>query len=142
MTRKMLTTAQSIVYLDEVLYHYFIRSGSVTTRENLDCNVEILAAMQDVLEWFQAHGLFERYADELCKLCIDNVLYDASTRILKVVPQHPLLDAFLNFTTQFFPSYRANPYLRTYSKKKKLILSLIGKRQYRAVHLLFCMAQR
>ena len=139
MTRKMLTAAQSVLFIPDILYLYRQHEGSVTKRA-LDANVEIIDALDDVLSWFQARGLFDQYRDELCKLCVDNVLYDPSVRILKAVPEHALLPKLLAFTRQYFPDYRHNPYLKGYSARKKLVLSLLGKKQYRAVYLLFSAA--
>ena len=97
-------------------------------------------AIDDVLTWYQARGLFEQYENELGKLCVDNVLYDASVRILKAQSAHPLLPQLLDFTAARVPDYRHNPYLKGYPARKKLVLSLLGKKQYRAVHLLFAAA--
>ena len=52
----------------------------------------------------------------------------------------PLLPQLLDFTAARFPDYRHNPYLKGYPARKKLVLSLLGKQQYRAVHLLFAAA--
>ena len=113
--------------------------GSVTKRA-LDANAEIMDAIDDVLTWYQARGLFKQYENELGKLCVDNVLYDASVRILKAQSTHPLLPQLLDFTAARFPDYRHNPYLKGYPARKKLVLSLLGKKQYRAVHMLFAAA--
>ena len=51
-----------------------------------------------------------------------------------------LLPQLLDFTAARFPDYRHNPYLKGYPARKKLVLSLLGKKQYRAVHLLFAAA--
>ena len=139
MTRKMLTAARSVVILPDVLYLYRQHAGSVTKRA-LDANAEIMDAIDDVLTWYQARGLFEQYENELGKLCVDNVLYDASVRILKAQSTHPLLPQLLDFTAARFPDYRHNPYLKGYPARKKLVLSLLGKKQYRAVHMLFAAA--
>lgn len=139
MTRKMLTAARSVFILPDVLYLYRQHAGSVTKRA-LDANAEIMDAIDDVLTWYQARGLFEQYENELGKLCVDNVLYDASVRILKAQSTHPLLPQLLDFTAARFPDYRHNPYLKGYPARKKLVLSLLGKKQYRAVHMLFAAA--
>ena len=52
----------------------------------------------------------------------------------------PLLPQLLDFTAARFPDYRHNPYLKGYPARKKLVLSLLGKKQYRAVHMLFAAA--
>ena len=70
------------------------------TKRALDANAEIMDAIDDVLTWYQARGLFEQYENELGKLCVDNVLYDASVRILKAQSTHPLLPERLNLPLQ------------------------------------------
>ncbi len=114
--------------------------SSPVTKRALDANAEIMDAIDDVLTWYQARDLFKQYENELGKLCVDNVLYDASVRILKAQSTHPLLPQLLDFTAARFPDYRHNPYLKGYPARKKLVLSLLGKKQYRAVHILFAAA--
>lgn len=136
MTRKMLTQAKSIVLIPERLYRYEVREGSVTTRRNMDTNAEIIGTLSDVLQWFREKELFGRYQHELCCLCLNN-LYDACVRIVKVDPEHPLLERLLAFAAGEFPDYRKNPYVRAWPAKRKLVLSLLEKRHFRAAQMLF-----
>lgn len=136
MTRKMLTQAESIVLIPNLLYRYLIREGSVTTRRNLDTNAEIIDTMQDVLDWFRKAELFDQYRDELCCLCLNN-MYDACVRIVKADPTHPLTETLLDFAAQQFPDYRSTTYVRAWSKKRKLILSLLEKHHYNAARAIF-----
>lgn len=136
MTRKMLTQAESIVQIPDALYRYLIREGSVTTRRNLDTNAEIIDALGDVIAWFREQGLFEQYREELCCLTLDNV-YDACVRIVKADPTHPLPDRLMAFARTEFPDYRDTKYVRAWPEKRRLILSLLEKKRYRAANLLF-----
>lgn len=136
MTRKMLTQADSIVQIPDALYRYLIREGSVTTRRNLDTNAEIMDALGDVIVWFREQELFAEYRDELCCLTLDNV-YDACVRIVKADPTHPLPDQLMAFVRREFPNYRDTKYVHAWPEKRRLILSLLEKKRYRAANLLF-----
>ena len=136
MTRKMLTAAQSVVILPDVLYLYRQHEGSVTKRA-LDANAEIMDAIDDVLTWYQARGLFERYYNELSRLAVDHVLLAASVRVLRVDPESELLGRFQDYVQAQFPDYLDNPLLAQLSRSHKLILRLLRQRKYRTVRALF-----
>lgn len=136
MTRKMLTQATSMVLIEDALYRYIIHEGSITTSRNLDGNAEIMDALGDVLSWFHDHQLFDRYYDELCCLCLNNI-YDACVRIVKADPKHPLTEKLMAFAENWFPQYRQSSYVRGWSAKRRLVLTLLEKRQYRAAQMLF-----
>ncbi len=137
MTRKMLAAAESVVVLPDTLYRYYLHEGSVTARKDPAHNREIIGAIDEVLQWYRDKGLFDEYRKELCKLCVDNVFYDAAVRVLKATPSHPLLAELWTFTETNFPEFWNNPYLRTYSRKKRLIMRMLMRRRYRCIHLLF-----
>lgn len=135
LTRKLVALAKTIEVLPDTPYLYQYHPGSVTHREQLDTNREIMTSLDSVLSWYKAQGLFDIYRDELCRLCVDNVLYNPSIRILKVVSNHPLLSELLAFTRKWFPDYRKCPYLAQDPVKHKIILTLLAHRLYFPAHL-------
>ncbi len=136
MTRKMLTQASSVVLIEDALYRYVIHEGSITTSRNLNGNAEIMDALGDVLSWFHDHKLFDTYHDELCCLCLNNI-YDACVRIVKADPKHPLTEKLMAFAENWFPQYKQSSYIRRWPAKRKLVLTLLENRQYRAAQMLF-----
>ena len=119
------------------LYHYLQRPGSIMSNQNLERNREILEAFDDLLGWYQAQGLQERYAKELCALTVEHVLLAASVRVARADPRHPLLEAFRAYTDKTFPEWEHNSYLRTLPKPKTLALWLIKGRHYKTLSQLF-----
>ncbi len=114
-------------------YLYLMRSGSITNSAKLSRNLEIIDAVDDLLGYYRACGLYETYRAQLDYVAFYNMFLTASVRVCRadaassVLPQ--LRDAFL----QRFPAYAQNPYIRTMSKKHRLLTKLLLTGQYRAV---------
>ena len=103
----------------------------------LDKNKEIIDAFEDVISWYKKKGLFEKYRDVLCRLCIDHVYLAASVRILRADARHPLLKELRSYLRKEFPDYKKNPYLAELSGARKLAYKLLEIKQYRVLSLLF-----
>lgn len=134
---KLFAAAESIVTVKEEYYRYLQRSGSIMHSSNIGRNSEIIDALEDVIAWYKARGLFDKYRDTLCRLCIDHVYIAASVRVLRADSKHPLLKTFREYLTAAFPDYRANPYIKSLPKTKRLVYFLLEKKMYRTVALLF-----
>lgn len=136
-TTKLFALAESIVTIEDNLYLYLQRSGSIMHSAKLDRNREIIDAFQDLLGWYKENGLFEKYRDELCRLAIDHVYLAASVRILRSDTKHPLLKEFAGYLKKEFPDYKKNPYLSSLTKPRKLVFRLLEMKQYKLLALLF-----
>jgi glycosyltransferase involved in cell wall biosynthesis len=136
-TPKLLAAADRVVFLSYVGYDYLSRTGSITKNQNADRNQEILWAFDDLLPYFQEQGLFERYRQELCYLTLFHAYLTASVRVLLIDRKHPLLGEFRDYLNKWFPDYRRCKYLPRLSRVHKLLLSLLEKRMYGLVALLF-----
>ena len=136
-TPKLLAEARQVVYLDYVGYNYFSRTGSITKNQNAARNREIVEAFDDLLPWFQRQGLFEKYRQELCYLVVYHADLTASVRVLLIDKKHPLLGELRAYLERWFPDWRQCPYLSRMSRAHRLLLSLLGKKRYGLVALLF-----
>ena len=136
-TTKLLAHSKQVVYIENVLYNYLMREGSITKNVNADRNSEILEAFEDILSYFKANKLYEIYRDELCFLTIFHLYITASVRVLMVDPKHSLLGKFSDYMKKNFPTYRSCKYLFELDRNKKLILTLLEKKMYRTIRLLF-----
>lgn len=133
-TPKLLSRCERIVYLDEILYDYLQRAGSITNSIKLDRNEEILWALDDLLAYF---GKGASVACYLERLAVDHVLLAASVRVARADPRSPLLQRFRNYMEENFPDYMKNPTLSDLPRAKKLALFLVRKRLYSLLRLLF-----
>lgn len=136
-TTKLFALANSIFTVEDCFYRYFQRTGSIMNSGFLERNQEILEAFDDILCWFEAQGLLERYRSELTRLAVDHILLAATVRVARMDPGHPLLERFAGYMDEHFPDYLSNPYLGQLSGLHKLLLKLIRGKHYRTIRLLF-----
>ena len=141
-TPKLLAAASRVVFLSYVGYDYLSRTGSITKNQNADRNREILWAFDDLLPYFQDQGLFERYRQELCYLTLFHAYLTASVRVLLIDRKHPLLGEFRDYLNKWFPDYRRCNYLPRLNRLHRLLLSLLEKRMYGLVAVLFRLKDR
>lgn len=134
---KILAVARTAVRLPRTYYHYLQREGSAMNNKNVRRNAEILAAFDDIREWFAAHDLSERYSQELTFLAVQHLLLAATVRVLLIDRKNPLVGEFRDYMETHFPDYRSNRYLPLLDRNKRLIYRLLLKKRYRAVLLLF-----
>ena len=136
-TPKLMATAGRMVFLDEVGYNYLQRQGSIMNSANLERNREILDAFDDLLPWFRKEGLFEAYRRELEYLAVFHVYLTAGVRVALADRKSPLLRELAAYVEERFPGWRQNPYLPKLGGKRRLLVSLLQKKWYWAVSLLF-----
>lgn len=134
---KLFALADSIHTIDDRLYNYLQRPGSIMNSGKVERNAEILEAFDDVLGWFGQHGLLETYREELERLAVDHILLAATVRVARLDSTHPMLKQFADYMEEHFPSYRKNSYLSRLPGLHKLLLKLIALKQYRTIRMLF-----
>ena len=136
-TPKLMAKAGRMVFLDEVGYNYLQRQGSIMKSANLERNREILDAFDDLLPWFRKEGLFEAYRREMEYLAVFHVYLTAGVRVALADRKSPLLRELAAYVEERFPGWRQNPYLPKLGGKRRLLVSLLQKKWYWAVSLLF-----
>lgn len=127
---KLLPLAKGIRVLPDRLYLYLQRQGSIMNNRNLERNREILAAFDDILQWYRDQGLAGEYEQELCALTVQHVLLAASVRIVRVDRKCELLKTLRDYTDRAFPNWKDNPYLKKLPKSKAVALWLIRNRKF------------
>ncbi len=136
-TSKIFVLANSILTIDECLYIYYQREGSIMRTTNVARNREIIDALDDVIHWYKENGHFEKFREYICALCIENVYLAASVRVLKADPKHPLLKEFREYTREQFPEYKSSSYLKKIAPARKLAFRLLELKMYRLLAILF-----
>ncbi|MBQ9545509.1 MAG: glycosyltransferase [Clostridia bacterium] len=124
-TPKLITRAKKIVYIDEVLYDYLIREGSITNNSEVSRNAEIMEAMDSLIAFFKENSLYDLYRDELEMLATDNIYVYAIARVMKTDPDSRLPAVFKKYVEDRFPHPEKNPYLSRLTKSRRLAFRLI-----------------
>lgn len=136
-TTKLFASASSIVTMPQPLYYYLARPGSIMRSSNVKRSREILDAFDDILQWFEQHGLHQTYEKELCRLAVDHIQLAAVVRVIRQDLHSPLVGEFISYMYNHFPDWERNPYLEELPRKHKWLLKLIAKKRYFLVALLF-----
>lgn len=138
-TPQLLLNAERIVYLkSKPLYHYILREGSIMREKNFQRSYENRkAAMEDVLAYFKKKNMFDKYKTELEYMMFEHVYFVPTKEVLYYNSKSEYLNKFGDYVFHVFPHADKNIYIRKWmSKKDRVILFLMKRRQYRAIQLL------
>ncbi|MBQ4067259.1 MAG: glycosyltransferase [Clostridia bacterium] len=140
-TPKLISKAESVVYLDYEMYNYLQREGSIMSNARVERNIEIVEALEDLYAWFEKEGTLESFRNELEFLTIDHVFLSATVRVIRTAGcSHPLIKTFRSFTEEHCHSFKGgnNPYLRSgMPRSRRLIYNLLKNRLNFAVSLIY-----
>ena len=136
---KLFALAERIVYLPECLYRYLDRPGSLMNTADPARNRHMLTAVGDLLDWYERHGLRERYENQLCGIAIEHLLMAATVRVAKAAPDAPLLEEIRQFMELRFPGWKDDPSVENMTLLRRLALYLIEHRHFRLLGWLFRM---
>ena len=139
-TLKAIMNSNSFAFIDEPLYDYLIREGSTMNNSNVQRNLEILDAFNDILSYIQ-HNKKEEYFSKIEFLAIDHIYISAIVRVLKAETDDKVkretINKLIDYMNTSFPNYKNNKYINTLSKNRKIIYKLINIKMYGLINLIF-----
>ena len=139
-TLKAIMNSNTFAFIDEPLYDYLIREGSTMNNSNVQRNLEILDAFNDILSYIQ-HNKKEEYFNKIEFLAIDHICISAIVRVLKADSNKNIkketIEKLINYMNKNFPNYKSNKYINTLSKNRKIIYKLINIKMYGLINLIF-----
>ena len=133
---KLYPLAGTIQYLPRAWYRYLIRPGSITNNANTARNLEIIGAAEEIIGYYKAAGLYEKYEAQLCYTAFYNAFLTASVRVCLADPDSEVLETLLQWFLSHFPQWRSNPYIRDMPSKHRLLTGLLMHRMRRSVKLI------
>lgn len=139
---KLYLLTDKITATDRQWYIYVQRSGSITRSANLERNLEIIDAMDDLSGYYKSKGKYEEYRNELEYLAFYNQFLTAVVRICLAEPANPVADKLRSDFLGKYPDFLKNPYVREMPFKYRLLTRLILLRRYRAVGLIMGLNER
>lgn len=141
-TSKLYPHADRVVYLDEALYRYVLHSGSIMNSSKCERNLEIITAIDDIVNYYREIGLYETYKTQLEFLAFTHQLIVATTRVNQIDHKSPVLSQLKNDFLQKFPAYRSNPYVQQLPKKERLVLYLLLHNHYDLLYTLMSLKKK
>ena len=120
LTPKLVKQTKKIDFLDEGLYYYYQRTGSIMKQK------EFSEKLLDIFKVLDSNKklLLKEYPDEIEYMYITHLLRTASLRFLDY-PQHKeLIEKIIKTMKENFPNWKKNKYLKKSSTKLKLVCYL------------------
>ena len=134
--------ADKIYSIHKSWHNYLQRAGSITNNKNTQRNLEIIPAVEAMLDAYRQEGVFDNYKSELEYSAFYNQVLTSITRVNLADPRSDVQDILLDNYIEKFPDYQNNPYVKSLPPKYKLIHFLIRYRMRKALHLLMRMNNR
>ena len=139
-TLKAIINASKFSFIDEPLYDYLIRQGSTMNNSNVERNLEILQAFDDVIDYIYKNKK-EEYVKMIEFLAIDHIYISAVVRVLRAEADNNLKNEVINklisYMDEKFPDFKDNPYIKKLSRNRKIIYKAIKLKQYWLVWYIF-----
>ena len=131
-----------IVYLPEAWHRYVQRPGSVTNTKKTERNLEIIPAVDELTAFYKNTAEYPEIKDVLGYLAFRSEFLTSSVRANLADWRSNVQDKLREDFLGKFPDYASNPYVRTMSRKHKLLTTLLMHRQYLAVHIIMKLNNR
>lgn len=128
---KVYQVADRIFYLNQTIYYYVERTGSITNNLNVEKNKEIIEAFYDIIEYYQSHGIYKQYYSELEYIAIRHLYIAASLRVLNITIDNEIIDCFKYFMKENFPLYKKNRYLKSSESKVQYLFYCLEEGHYK-----------
>lgn len=133
-TPKLYIHASVMQYEPKPWYYYLKREGSIINSGNADRNIEILSAVDSVLEYYKKCGKYEAFLPELEYMAYFNEYLTSNTRVNLIDMHSSVQDSLSEHFYRLFPNYRSNIYYCKMPKKYKLLDFLIRNRFHFILH--------
>ena len=124
---KLVKYTKKISFINEGLYYYVIRSGSIMKQQKFNNK------LYDIFKVLESNKklLAKDYPDEIEYMYIIHLLRSASLRFMEYDNYQDHLNKIVDIMKKDFPNWKNNFYYRKSSYKIKLICYLVYHKQYR-----------
>ena len=139
--KKYMLFASKFVYCDSILYNYLIRQGSIMNSMGSKRNIEIIDAIDEVMQFYVEQNLLEKFKEEIEFLAIDHIYISALVRLIRSHEKEQFQFIKKAFVERF-PSYKKNRYIKSLERSRKLVLGLMNLKLYSLIRLLFYIKEK
>lgn len=133
---KLYLFTDRIIYIPQPWHRYLQRPTSVTHTVNVERNLEIIPAVDELTEFYRRHERYDELRDVLEYLAFHSQFLTSSVRANLQLWNTPVQDELIGNFLGKHPDFRQNPYVRRMSRSHKLLTYLLLRRRYMAVHIL------
>lgn len=131
LTPKLYLKADKISFIEDFLFFYVQRAGSIMNNSNTKRNLEIIGALEDLISYFKQNNAYEKFRQELEFLVISHIAVAGITRVAMsdATEKKAVIKQMQDYISQFEKLYE-NKYIPTLSFSKRLILTLNKNKLY------------
>lgn len=121
---KSILLTDKITYLDENLYYYLVRNGSIMNNNNSVKNLDVLKALDIIKEFSNEYNCFNK--DIYSYLVFDYVLITTINRVMyhDNVQKNRVIKELREYCKKNIPDYRKQPFYKKVSLNRKIIANL------------------
>lgn len=136
-TLKSIISSKKIGYVNEPLYDYLIREGSTMNNSNIERNLEILLAFDNIVKDKKS----KEYFDIIEFLAVDNIYISTIVRIIRANANKKrkleIIKKLIYYMNINFPNFKKNKYISSLSRNRMIIYKLINLKMYSVIKLIF-----
>ncbi len=131
LTPKLYLRAKKITFIDDSLFFYVQRAGSIMNNSKALRNLEIIDAFEDLITYYKENGFYERFKEEIDYLIVEHLQIATVTRVVmsRVPERKAVLEKLQEYALQFKDLYN-NKYMSSLGFNKKLILFFNRRKLY------------
>lgn len=127
---KLILYTKKMIFINKSFYKYLQRNGSIMHNKNIEKNEDMIRVVEDILEYYKNHGVYEKYRDQLELLVAFHVMTLCTLRISADNPWHPLLKSFWDYSKTQFPQIGKTKTTKQIPKKYEIIFKISNMKQY------------
>lgn len=144
---KLFLKAKKMCILPKNLYNYLYRQGSIMNSKNVQKNLDLISAFDEIIKYSKQCGYYDKYYKEIEFLAINHLYISCIVRILTnnssdKKEKDKILDEIFKYMNTNFKNYTKNKYLKILPLNRKLIFYLIHFKWYYIVKLIFKIKNR
>lgn len=133
---KLYAYTDRIIYIPKAWHRYVQRPDSVTNTSKVRRNLEIIPAVDELLDFYKSLGMYGQLKDVLEYLAFHSQFLTSSVRANLADWKSPVQGELARDFLRKFPDYKSNPYVGSMSLQHKLLSFLLMYRMYLIVHVL------
>lgn len=131
---KFYLKAKRILFIDDVLYYYLQRKGSIMSDSNVQRNMEMLDIFDSILKYYQEKDALDKFRDQIEYLAIWKIMILVMGRINMAEPDSRLQDTLVDYMEKNFPEYLQNRYIKNMDKNNLERVTLASERKYHELY--------
>ncbi len=119
---KLYQRASKITFIDDALFYYVQRKGSIMNNSKATRNLEIIEAFEDLVSYYENAGVYSQFRSEFEYLVIDHIAVAAVTRVVlsNAAEKRAVIKKLQDYVTRF-EGLGSNKYISYLGFNKKLV---------------------